>query len=361
MYSTCLFCNARLGANAEVESFPVGRRLAFDTRRGRLWVVCTTCARWNLSPLDERWEAIEECERRFHSTRLRVSTDNVTLARLPGGLELVRIGEAQRSEIAAWRYGEELRRRVPILRRAAAPSTTVTRATARVGDVLAELLREVTQPANDRRVLAMLRVRLQSNRVLDRPVDDEGRALVIRYAHLTSAELLRPEHGSRWQLRVAHDAGVATLSGETGLHSVAKLLAAVNRFGGTAEQVAMATAKLEDAGNPDGYFARVVGLALRTSWGLHPEFIDVARPPAAQPASLAERLAMHINGRTFWARGALGSAPEMRLVELPPVDLLALEMAANEDAERRAMEGELANLARAWREAEEIAAIADEL
>ena len=361
MYSTCLYCNARLGGNTEVESFPAGRRLAFDAKRGRLWVVCTACARWNLSPLEERWEAIEECERLFRSTHLRVSTDNVALARLPGGLELVRIGEAQRSEVAAWRYGEELRRRAPMLRRAAAPQTPVTRAVARGSDLLTDLLRELTQPANDRRLLAMLRVRLQSTRVLDRPVDDQGRALVIRYAHLTSAELLRPEHGSRWQLRVGHDAGVATLSGEGGLHTVAKLLAAINRFGGTAEQVAMATAKLDDAGNPDGYFVRVVGLALRTSWGLHPEFIDVPRPAAPPPASLAERLAMNINGRTFWARGALGSAPEMRLVELPAVDLLALEMAANEDTERRAMEGELADLERAWREAEEIAAIADTL
>ena len=150
-------------------------------------------------------------------------------------------------------------------------------------------------------------------------------------------------------------------TGFIGHFLVPKLLAAINRFGGTAEQVAMATAKLEDAGNPDGYFVRVVGLALRTSWGLHPEFIDVPRPAAPPPASLAERLAMNINGRTFWARGALGAAPEMRLVELPPVDLLALEMAANEDTERRAMEGELADLERAWREAEEIAAIADTL
>jgi hypothetical protein len=43
------------------------------------------------------------------------------------------------------------------------------------------------------------------------------------------------------------------------------------------------------------------------------------------------------------------------------VDRLALEMAANEDSERRAMEGELAELEAAWREAEEIAAIADNL
>jgi hypothetical protein len=36
-------------------------------------------------------------------------------------------------------------------------------------------------------------------------------------------------------------------------------------------------------------------------------------------------------------------------------------MALHEEAERRAMEGELAELERAWREAEEIAGIADNL
>ena len=40
---------------------------------------------------------------------------------------------------------------------------------------------------------------------------------------------------------------------------------------------------------------------------------------------------------------------------------LALEMAAHEETERRAMEGELAALEAAWREAEEVAAIADRL
>ena len=40
---------------------------------------------------------------------------------------------------------------------------------------------------------------------------------------------------------------------------------------------------------------------------------------------------------------------------------LALEMAVHEEQERRAMAGELAPLEQAWREAEEIAAIADDL
>jgi hypothetical protein len=43
------------------------------------------------------------------------------------------------------------------------------------------------------------------------------------------------------------------------------------------------------------------------------------------------------------------------------VRLLALEMALHEESERRALEGDLAELEAAWRAAEEIAAIADAL
>src|SRR5690348_17157374 len=111
MYSTCLFCHASLGTNDAVEHFPVGRRLAFDPARGRLWVVCRKCERWNLTPIEERWEAIEECERAFTATKLRVSTDNVGLTRVREGLELVRIGAPQRPELAAWRYGDQFGRR----------------------------------------------------------------------------------------------------------------------------------------------------------------------------------------------------------------------------------------------------------
>src|ERR1700680_1381085 len=105
MYSTCLFCHTHLGANEAVEHFPVGRRLAFDAAKGRLWVVCRSCGRWNLTPVEERWEAIEECERAFRDTSVRVSTANIGLARLPERLELVRIGEPLLPEFAAWRYG----------------------------------------------------------------------------------------------------------------------------------------------------------------------------------------------------------------------------------------------------------------
>jgi hypothetical protein len=69
--------------------------------------------------------------------------------------------------------------------------------------------------------------------------------------------------------------------------------------------------------------------------------------------------ALSITKRSFWGRGGIGSEPRTPLPRLPLVDRLALEMAANEDTERRALEGELAVLEAAWRQAEEIAAIAD--
>ena len=41
-------------------------------RRDGFGVVCRRCERWNLTPLEERWEAIEDCERAFRATTLRV-------------------------------------------------------------------------------------------------------------------------------------------------------------------------------------------------------------------------------------------------------------------------------------------------
>ncbi len=107
MYATCISCHSPLGANESIEHFPVGRRLAFDGAKGRLWVVCRKCERWNLTPLEERWEGIEECERWYRGSPRRVATDNIGLCRLPDGTDLVRIGSPQRPEMAAWRYGDQ--------------------------------------------------------------------------------------------------------------------------------------------------------------------------------------------------------------------------------------------------------------
>jgi hypothetical protein len=50
-----------------------------------------------------------------------------------------------------------------------------------------------------------------------------------------------------------------------------------------------------------------------------------------------------------------------RLARVPTELRLALEMVSHEDSERRALEGELYLLEDAWKEAEEIAAISDDM
>lgn len=114
MYTHCLRCNHSLGTNDELTHLPVGRRVAFDTPRGRLWVVCTSCTQWNLVPIEERWEALEECEQVAASAETRASGADVGLARTERGLELLRASAISNVDIANWRYGRRLKRRLSI-------------------------------------------------------------------------------------------------------------------------------------------------------------------------------------------------------------------------------------------------------
>jgi hypothetical protein len=63
------------------------------------------------------------------------------------------------------------------------------------------------------------------------------------------------------------------------------------------------------------------------------------------------------SSRPAWRAYGVGTV----LTLIPAEIRLALEMASHEEAERRALEGELKQLEDAWREAEEIAGIADDL
>jgi len=358
LYTTCLFCHTDLGANHHLPTFPAGRRLAYDAKKGRLWVICTRCGRWNLTPLEERWEAIDESERLFRGTRLRMSTDNVGLAQFRGGFELVRVGPALLPEIASWRYGTRLARYDP------------EETDARPGLFIrgARLIARATAGAlvgyahsvgfSDEAVLRMRTFR-RGRGILLRAADEFGHPIVVRYEHLGDAELVRPEKDAPWQLKLRHDSGLATLAQGPALRVAGKMLATLNVGVASHAEVQHAIAKLDDAGDPEGYFARVASLAMRTSWGRFPDARDDGE---AQPrGSFSERLALQLANRSFWGRGGTGSDEQTPLFRLPAVDRLALEMAANEDIERRALLGELEALHAAWKDAEEIAAIADEM
>lgn len=316
MFSTCIFCHASLGANPVIESFPVGRRLAFDPARGRLWVVCTQCERWNLSPLEERWEAIEDCERRFRGTKLRFSTDNIGLAQLRDGMTLVRIGEPLRPELAAWRYGDQFGRRRRHRIAQAGASVTAVGATfvggPAVGVGVGGFAFMIAQWG---RAL----VYGSPKTIVARIPIGNGVVVPVRRADLDRLAVRGGASPTDWALCVRYSASPSNtppveLEGEEAQRAAAMLLPVVNRFGGTRAQIADAVQLLEDAGAPLGIFALTV---------------------RQQDHALVMRLASPVR--------------------------LALEMAAHEERERRALAGELATLEREWREAEEIAAIADNL
>ncbi len=111
MFTRCILCHKPFPPNGIFGHLPPGRRLAFDPERGRLWVVCESCHRWNLCPIEERWEALHQLERMARDQSLLVAeTDNIALLNA-GELFLVRVGKAGLAEQAWWRYGRELHKR----------------------------------------------------------------------------------------------------------------------------------------------------------------------------------------------------------------------------------------------------------
>ncbi len=110
MYSTCAFCNSKLDGDGGPSGLGVGRRIAFDEWKGRLWVICPRCARWNLTPFDDRLERIEALARTASTGRIAASTEQIALIRWER-YELVRVGKPPRVVLAHWRYGERLAQR----------------------------------------------------------------------------------------------------------------------------------------------------------------------------------------------------------------------------------------------------------
>jgi hypothetical protein len=321
MYTTCLFCNRLLEANEVIEHFPVGRRLAFDASKGRLWVVCRKCERWNLTPLHERWEAIEECERAFGSTRLRMSTDNIGLAKLKEGLELVRIGVPMRPEFAAWRYGDQFGRR-----RKRAIVWTVA-GTAAVGAVAVGAMAAGVSAA----ILPQIPSLILNARTRLKIKTDDGRVLKVRRPELMKARMLPGGHDESWSLYLKHSRGEATFDGEEAVRITGLLLPQLNVMAGSKRVIAEAVTAIEDAGHPEAYLATLPGM--------------IRRAEGPEP---------------FYGRPLFPGKPGL-VHKLPTPTKLAMEMALHEEQERVALAGELLTLEEAWREAEEVAAIADDL
>jgi hypothetical protein len=338
VYSTCIFCHGSLGKNEVIEHLPLGRRLAYDPARGRLWVVCRRCARWNLSPLETRWEAIEEAERAFRATPIRISTDNIGLARLAEGLELVRIGEPPRIELAGWRYGDQFgrRRRRNILIIAGLTAVSV----APIVASLAGLAAVAGVASGGKAVYDMWRLRRDSRQVIAVVRCGDGTTIELTRRSLLMHGLEPRWDGDGWRLHVSY------------------------RTRRDQDGAKMPQDPYETSGQADGWAVltgiharRILAMMLPTYNGFTggskniTSAVDLIGVSSSLDGMLHTRLAEHVGGTT--ARGNLGA--------LPASVRLALEMVLHDDDERRALDGEMQELEARWREAEVVAAIADGL
>ena len=339
-----MFCKKPLGSNEVVEAFPVGRRLAFDPAKGRLWVVCRNCERWNLTPLEERWEAVETCEGLFRATRIRTSTENIGLARHAEGLELVRIGEPLRPEFAAWRYGDQFRRRRRRWIAAGSAGVAANLATSvTINLATGGLIGAAGAAALGGGVAGLALVTVQ--RLLNRQANaaqfrrSDGTPYTLTRDQVTRfARILAADGAPGFRIEIHRGPlsreGPDSFEGDDAGRAINALLPLVNGAGAASRHIREAVSRIESHGDPHRFIAD------STERGAATTARELPAPGRGRTARLAG---------PGWIR------------KMPKPTRLALEMALHEEQERRALEGELAQLEEAWREAEEIAAIADNL
>jgi hypothetical protein len=307
MYTTCAFCGAAFDGDGGPSELGVGRRIAFDEWKGRLWVVCPKCSRWNLTPLDDRLERIEALARVARDSRLLASTEQVSLLRWQH-YDLVRVGKPPRVELAGWRYGERLRARDRERAKVVVPLTLAAvglgvAANVAVGGSFGFLIWNVGR-WSDNLYVWMVGGRRVS--LTEPPICNHcGTLLTVKARHIQHARLLPDAHHDLSVLlscpRCHHEA--ALLTGTDAQNAIRQGLTFLNVRRSSRRKADIAARVVDEAGGPE----RLIR--------------DVARR-------------------------------ELTLRSLRPERQLALEMAVDEHAE-------VLELERRWREAEEQAEIAD--
>jgi hypothetical protein len=322
MFKRCLVCHSPFHENESLEHFPLGTRVAYDPSRGRLWAVCKECKRWSLAPIEERWEALDELEKRVRDgSRLLSQTDNISLLR-SGRLEIVRVGRANLAEQAWWRYGKELtqrRQKFRTLSTAGAIGAGAAiwggMATGGMSFIAAWLLWD-NLPNKIPDAARWLRFGGDAWR---------GKARCVKCGYtLTRIAYRRRDHLILLRARDSEPTGISykcprcgdfregglQLRGPEAVHTLRRVLAYHHFDGADDRTVTSATRLIQEAGSPD----------------------DLSR-------------ILIKDGR--------------RLGELGRTGGIALEIAANESAEQHLLELELVELEAHWRTEEELAAIID--
>jgi hypothetical protein len=164
----------------------------------------------------------------------------------------------------------------------------------------------------------------------------ESHGLVhVRRRHLGETSITRNDDGSlAVDLRFKN--GQARFTGREAERIASIIVPKVNRFGASKSAVASAVSEIESLGSSERFLDHLANVS-------H----VYTRPLRTLGTSRWKRRNRQFN--------------KFGLFSLPGPYRLALEMALHEGAERRATEGELAELEQSWREAEEIASISDNL
>jgi hypothetical protein len=318
LYANCLFCGSGFPHSTLFSRVPPGDRLAYDPERGRVWSICGRCTRWNLIPAEERFDAIDELERAIRDRALFLAaTANISLHEVDD-LSVIRIGRAQLVERIAWRYGRELLARSsaywrPRTRLAAMAADAVARVGERIGAVSLDRHWGPTGAAD------ILRWQRFGSVAWIGRAGCSSCGSILHTLHFDSAWWLYPRieddrlvvgvpctRCDPWTPRNVFD-----LYGEAADRVLRRALAYQHIAGANERDLASATAVLQRAGS-------------------------------------AERLISEVaTGRTsLWRLGQ--------------VHTLALEIATNQLAERRALQTSLQGLEAEWRLQESLAAIVDD-
>jgi hypothetical protein len=236
-----------------------------------------------------------------------------------------------RPEFAAWRYGDQFGRRrnrrilVAGVGVAAVGALVVGGAVAGVSVFsfggLFQSLGNLMVHGNPRSVVAQFST-------------PDGDWIKVRRRHLAESSFGPTTEGGL-SLDLKHERGRTHFDGREAARISGLLIPQVNRFGGSKKVVADAVMEIEYGGGPEGFIENV-GLTGHV----------LTRVPEKRPG---------------WRWKTPANKYSTGLFGLPAPRRLALEMALHEEAERRAMMGELTELEAAWRQADEIAGIADNL
>jgi hypothetical protein len=310
MFQTCAFCSGALGGDGGPSGLGVGRRFAFDGWKSRAWVICQRCGRWNLTPVEERLDAVAALDRMAAAGRVAATTAQVALVRA-GACDVVRVGKPPRLEIAGWRYGERIKARERDRLKVVVPITLAV-----VGVTIATNVALGGGSVWFFGQVPRLGDRIYTGLVGNRKVNIEppvcghcGAIMVLRARHVQDARLSRTVHQD---------------------------LALILRCPRCEQPGAM----LEGAEAERALRHGLTYVNLRKGRKI--------RRKAEEAATVVERRG--------GPEALLASAAraEVRVSTLRGAEGLALEMAVDEQAEVRELERE-------WRRAEEIAAIADDL